>query len=300
MCNAHKHPADCNCGFGPPYLNSLGGSARDWAHDIIDEPSLAEKGLNELGWTERSIEEFLAEYSELLETGLSEETLARRINRMLRRTQTVEREVFRETLRVPLFRFSAPRVPGAKVEYSESQSAIGGASWRARIFGAGTGGSYALEYETEHCYSAENGECKLIFVPVRLRIALVDVIEAGRVVGEGLRAEVQMPKSKDRSWIRGRGVRDLTDADCTQPLGIVPDELFDYPLAGASGHPIRARRSWRVDVEREVFIGLSKVFGAEIRTKIKRERSLGVDLTLPVGRDYEGAQARGALWWTTP
>jgi hypothetical protein len=300
MCNAHKHSAGCNCGFGPPYLNSLGGSARDWAHDIIEEPTLIEKGLNELGWTQRSTAEFLAEYSQLLETGLPEEDLVLRINRLLRRRKTVEKEVFYEVLRVPLFRFSAPRVPGACVEYSEAQAVLSDAPWQARIFGMGTGGSYAIEYDTGHRYAAENGECKLIFVPVRIRIARVEVVDGGVVVGEGLRAEVQMPKAKERSWIRGRGVRDLSAGSCNQPEGVLPDEVFDYPLSDASGSPVTTYRSWRVDMEREIFIGLQKVFGGEVRAKVKRRRAMRVDLTLPAGRDYEGAKARGALWWTTP
>src|SRR5690606_10477508 len=150
-------------------------------------------GLTELGLTDRSIEEFLADYSRLLDTGLPEPTLVLRINQMLGRHRIVEKRVVRERLRVPLFRFSAPRVRGARVEYSEASGTKAKGRWWARIFGVGTGGSQEVSYETEHCYAAAHGQCKLIYVPVPLRIAEVDVYKDGVKVGEGLRAEVELP-----------------------------------------------------------------------------------------------------------
>jgi len=301
MCNAHRHDPGCSCGFGPPYLNSgAAGSAREWAEDIIEEPPLARRGLEELGYPERSIEEFLAEYSRLLDTGLPEQTLVVRINQLLARHRTVERRVVWERLRVPLFRFSAPRVPGARVEYSESANVRERGHWWARVFGIGTGGSQEITYQTEHCYAATNGECKLVFVPVPLRITEVDVFEGDLKIGEGLRAQVVLPDAKDKSWTSGRGVVALKKGECPGPDPGIPDELFDYPLAANAGEPTRVRRTWSVDVEREVFLGLSKVFGAEVRTRVGRERAMGVELELPAGHDYLGAKGNGMLWWTAP
>jgi hypothetical protein len=301
MCNAHRHDAGCMCGFGPPYLNSGGaGTARDWAEDIIEEPPLARRGLEELGYPERSIREFLAEYSRLLDTGLPEQTLVVRINQLLTRHRTVERRVVRERLRVPLFRFAAPRVAGAKVAYSEGSTTRRKDGWWARIFGIGTGGSQEITYHTEHCYTATNGECKLVFVPIPLRIAEVDVYQGDRKVGEGLRAQVELPKAKNKSWTAGRGVKALKRGDCPGLDPGVPDEMFDYSLAADAGEPTRVRRTWAVNVDREVFLGLSKVFGAEVRARVGRERGMGVDLELPSGYDYSGARGAGQLWWMAP
>ncbi|MEX2530925.1 MAG: hypothetical protein WD960_09135 [Gemmatimonadota bacterium] len=301
MCNADRHDAGCTCGFGPPYLNSgAAGAAREWAEDIIEEPLLARRGLEELGYPERSIEEFLAEYSRLLDTGLPEPTLVVRINQLLMRHRTVERRVVRERLRVPLFRFAAPRVVGGKVEYSEGMTTRRKRGWWARIFGIGTGGSQEITYHTEHCYTATNGECKLVFVPIPLRIAEVDVYEGATKIGEGLKAQVELSKAKKNSWTAGRGVKALKKGDCPGPNPGLPDEMFDYTLAADVGPPTRVRRSWGVNVDREVFLGLSKALGVEVRVRVGRERGMRVDLELPAGYDYTGARGSGQLWWTSP
>ena len=149
-------------------------------------------------------------------------------------------------------------------------------------------------------YAATNGQCKLIYVPVPLRIAEVEVFEDGRKIGEGLRAQVELPRSADNPWTSRRGVKALKKEECADPAATEPEETFDYRLSEDSGEPTRVRRTWAVDVEREVFLGLGRVFGAEVRTRIGRERAMGVALELPAGFDYRGGRGNGAMWWTAP
>jgi hypothetical protein len=116
MCNAHNHPPGCDCGFGPPYPGILeAGSGTEWAEEVIDEPWLAERGLTELGWDERAIDAFLAEYEDLMGAAdrMPRAGIVHQIKEMLAWRRVVEEEHWIEKGRVPLFRFYGPESAGS-------------------------------------------------------------------------------------------------------------------------------------------------------------------------------------------
>jgi len=275
------------------------GNATEWAEDVFDEPWLAERGLTELGWTQRSIESFLAERSQLIEDALPKPEFAHRMKELLGSRRTVEDEVSHETVRVPLFRFAAPQVRGAMTQYSERDVRTEGGYWWLKVFGIGTANSQELTYSADRTYVAEDGQCKQVFVPVRIRVARVRVIEDGVEVGRGIRASVVVPKAKTQSVVRARGVRNMSPGHCSAPDSS-PEETLDYQLAGDAGNPHRVQHAWATDVVREISLRLKDKVEIGPVVRVSRRRMMVVDLTLPPGHDYLGHRGVGRLWWETP
>lgn len=303
MCNAHRHPAGCECGFGPPYHRYVtqGEGGQDWAQDAVEEPWLVRRSLNDLNWDSKSIAEFVAEYRDLKDSELPEPTVVNRLKELLGRRTFIEEDHWRETVRVPLFRFGAPGVNGSQVVFTEGETLLRGIQWVLKIFGVGTADSTVLQVTTENTYTAGTGECKQVFVPVRLRVARVRVEQNGSVIGTGHRAQVIPPKSKDRSWIKGRGCEDLPRAKCSGWPDIVPEEVLDFDLAADSGrHPHRASTSWELDVGWDVSVKLKKIAEIGPLVRVRRIKKMSLEFTLPKGFDYSACRAIGQLWWSRP
>jgi hypothetical protein len=276
--------------------------SRDWAEDAVDEPWLVERGLSELNWDQGSIAQFIAEYLELKASDLGRPTVVDRIREMLGRRQIIEEDVATETVRVPLYRFSAPRAQGASVAFSEGQTFFEGGFWMLKIFGMGTADSQSLEVATVNTYVANNGECKMVFVPVRLRIARVRVEDAGIVIGHGVRAQVIPPQGRDPSFVRGRGCMTLPRRLCRGGIGETPEEDFVFEHSKDTGTaPHSVRRSWAMNVDREISLQL-KAADVEVGpvTRIRRVRQMGLEISLPPGNDYLGFRAPGGVWWEAP
>ena len=81
--------------------------------------------------------------------------------------------------------FGAPAVDGAWVELSEGESLTGGAGWSVKVFGIGTGDSATLQVSKARTYVAKAGTCKIVLVPVKLRVAHVAVFDRDRLLGRG-------------------------------------------------------------------------------------------------------------------
>lgn len=280
---------------------SSGGST-NWAEDALDEPWLVERSLSELNWGERDIAEFVAEYLELRSSHASRPTIVRRIREMLGRRTIVEEEAWIETLRVPLYRFSAPRASGALVKFSEGEAFFRSGYWILKIFGVGTADSETLQVATTNTYVATNGECKLVFVPVRIRAARVRVEEQDVVVGHGIRAQVIRPKTKNMSFVRGRGCMTLPKGDCRSGPGQTPDEDIRFSLAGDRGaEPHTVTRRWESDVAHDVSVSLNAA-GVNVGpvARVRRVHHMQIDMVMPAGYEYLGFRASGGLWWETP
>ena len=130
MCNANKHPPGCECGFGPPYPPSYSSeNVTEWARQVVDRPDLIERGLRESAWDQDSIDEFIQAYQQLRNDALPPDTLASRIKQLLGMRRQVVEYVSEDWINVPLYRFGAPNVADAKVQYSEGEGIVRGSGW---------------------------------------------------------------------------------------------------------------------------------------------------------------------------
>jgi hypothetical protein len=301
MCNAAKHSPGCLCGFGPPYPPSYTiNGVTEWAEEVLDRPELVERGLRELAWDEKSIQEFVAAYSTLTHSPLPRSSCIQRVRELLGMRKKVEEEVLHEQVRVPLYRFGAPPVSGAKVEYSEGESFVGGGGWNLRFLGVGTGNTTSLDVSKSRTFVASNGACKLVYVPVTVRIARVAIFQGDQLVGRGHEAQVVSPKELGDPHLQRRGCISVAgNTDDDRPVEHY--DVVDLALTGdTSGAVHKDKRSWETNVAREVSIQLNKIADVSALVRVKRTRRLELAFELPAGYDYRAYLCNGLTWWELP
>lgn len=299
MCNAWNHQPGCACGFGEPSQGVAQITSRsEWPEDVQEVPILLTRGLHELGWTSNEIAEFIASVDAQESVGHG---LAARVRRVLSRYRIEEVDHRTETIEVPLFRFGVPKVAGAEVTYCESESTSKGFGLDIKVFGVGTGTSTTLEVERIATYLAAAGDCKVVTVPILMRIARVKTFHGKKHVGDGVRAEVVVPKAGPRQLFRRRGCRSLKDGSCHEPgSNPVVDQLSHFLAGDVSGAVHEVERRWTVNYASEVsltFSGLANI-GPLVRSVQRSEVTL--KLRLPAGHDYQASVYRDRLWWESP
>lgn len=302
MCNGHKHPAGCDCGFGPPYNNFLSyGSATEWPLAVIDEPWLVRRSLEDLSWDEAAVKKFVADYTRLVAQDLPRGRLAGKIKELLGRREMRVEKRWNETLKVPLYRFGPPAIPGAKVTYSEALRFQREVTWSLKVFGVGTGHTREMAVTADWTFVADRGRCMQVYVPVPMTAEQVAVYEDGRLVGRGVRAEVRPPRTKKDLAITRRGCDTLRPNDCASLVDDESLELVEVHLEGErSGSLHRHERRWKWDSTTDVSVHLKKVVEVGPRVRVKRHRELRLSFALPGGHDYLGHLCRGRLWWESP
>lgn len=301
MCNAAKHPPSCSCGFGPPYPPSYEvGEVTEWAEEVLDRPKLVQRGLREMSWDAPSIETFVAQYAELRSSPLPRDSRISRIRELLGLRRKKVEEVFTDWIHVPLYRFGAPPVAGAKVEYSEGESRVDGSGWKLKVFGVGAGDTTSLHVTTSRTFVATAGACKVVYVPVMLQVSKIAVFERDRFIGHGCQAQVAPPDVSGDPHLYKRGCRSLPHGECGGGPRDYHD-LLDVALSGdATGEVHRDRRGWEADVAREVSVSLAGIADVSALVSVKRTRRLELAFELPAGHDYRALLCDGLTWWERP
>ena len=305
MCNAAKHPPGCSCGFGPPYPPSYQiGEVTEWAEEAVDRPTLVRRGLRETGWDERAITAFAERYAALRREALPRTSRVERVRELLGMRRREVEETVIETVDVPLYRFAAPPVQGAKVEYSEGESVADGGGWSLKFFGVGTANTTSLEVAKSVTYAASGGATKQVYVPVQVRVSRVAVYEGDRLVGRGHVAAVAPPSESGDPLLQRRGVRSVDRATLhgVRADGTLPyHDVVDLALAGdTTGAVHKDKRAWVTDVAREVSVSLAKAVETSALVRIKRTRRLELASELPSGHDYRAFLCNGFMYWDAP
>jgi hypothetical protein len=301
MCNARRHSPGCTCGFGPPYLAPYGSAeVTEWSEEALENAELVTRGLEELDWDRDAIQEFLNRYIEILNSDLPRETMISRIRRLLRMRRIVEESVSSDWINVPLYRFGAPPVDGATVEYSEGASFTEGGLWILKVFGVGTGNTTSLHVSKSRTFVASAGTCKLVFIPIRLRVAKVAVYDRDKLIGRGVQAEVAPLKESGDEHMRRRGCKTVPREACAERPSQHLDILECILSGDTSGAIHRDRRSWEADTAREVSVQLSKYIDVSALVRVKRTRRLELAFTLPSGYYYRAYLGQSATWWEKP
>jgi hypothetical protein len=198
---------------------------------------------------------------------------------------------------IPLFELHCPKVNGSKVTYSESMSEGLEGSWTVTVFGTGMGANQELTAKYSSTFSAENGECKLIFVPVTFHDSAVRVYKKDELIGKRLRSEATAQEGETHF---NKGAASLQPDTCTRrPLGEEMHEIF--PLGkDRSGTIATYERTWETTGEVEISLGLEAFnLNTETRVKIQHSRSIGLTFELPAGHDYRLERLRnkyGLVW----
>lgn len=303
MCNAAKHSSSCMCGFGPPYPPTYRiGSVTPWEDEVLDDPKTAKVRLRQAGYDESSIESFASRLAELQRAPVPRSTRAEQLRELLgMRTRVVERS-WAEMIDVPLYRFAAPNVKGAKVEYSEGTAHADGSGWRIKFPGIGIGRTKTVEITRSRVFEAGAGEAKQVYVRVLVRITKEAVYDGERLVGRGYTAEVASPsESKDPHLLR-RGIRSVTwPTTRIDEASLDFHDMVDLALSGdRSGAIHKEKRSWVTDVTREVKITLGQGVNVSALAMVKRTRRLELVFDLPAGHNYQAYLCNGFTHWVSP
>jgi hypothetical protein len=300
MCNAAKHSPGCTCGFGPPYLAGYSPTnVTEWALEVLDRPELARRGLIDMSWDDKSINEFLQLYLQVRNSDLPRQTQVARIRELLGLRKKVEEQVTEEWINVPLYRFGAPPVKGAKVEYSEGEHVAKSAGWLVKVFGVGSGDTTTLQVNKSKTFVAESGSCKIVLVPVKLRVARIAVYDNNRLIGRGYDAQVA-PIADGDNHLKGRICRSAPAGGCVSGP-TEGAEVLDLGLSGDTSSAIHHdTRTWESNVSSEISLKLGKLVNVSALVSVKRSRRLQLSFALPSGYDYLGYLCAGVTWWKRP
>jgi hypothetical protein len=303
MCNAKKHSPGCMCGFGPPYPPRYHVSGvTEWEEEVVNRPQLVRRSLREAGWDERSIREFAQRYAALRREPIPRNSQIDRVRELLRMRERVIEKTWDEVVEVPLYRFGAPPVKGAKVEYSEGESRTHGSGWKLRFTGIGVARTTSVEISKSRTFVASDGAWKQVYVPVLVRVSEVIVYDGGRFVGRGLEAEVVPPKEAGDPLLQRRGIRSV-DGVVGPGAGETLDfhDMIDLALAAdTTGTVHKEKRVWVTDVGWDLSLPLGKLVDVTALVRVKRVRQLELQFELPAGHDYLAYLCKGFTYWDSP
>lgn len=299
MCNAQGHPAGCECGFGPPYPGFIAYDPPiKWEEAVIDDPWLLREGLSQLDWDEESIDMFIRKYNDIISSDLPREGIIAKIKKLLGLRRVEVEEVKRDVLNVPLFRFGAPRITGAKITYQEAYTSEKEATWRVKVFGIGTGDTRSMSIKNARTFVANNGECKVVYAPIPMKVERVSVYDGDNLVGSGFRAEVVPPKKSETAPFTRRGCKSLSTRDCEDyPTGSPKEEIRMDLQGDKSGSIHEHNAAWRSSLAEDISVGLNEMVNLSTSVKIKHIREIAIKCQLPSGRNYLGRIYPSRLWW---
>jgi hypothetical protein len=300
MCNAKRHSPACNCGFGPPYSVPYHITSRTpWTEEALDDQDFAERSLWHAGWDPHAIQAFAQRLSAVQHSQLPRSTMIERVQELvgMRQRRVISSET--ETVDVPLYRFAAPPVPGAKVEYIEGEADARTSSWILRFLGVGISDTSTVEIAKSRTFTATNGIAKLVFVPVLVRVSTIAIFDGAREVGRGHEAVVVPPPETGDPRLLKRGVRSATSLDV--PVNTQVHESLDLDVRGdTSGDVHKDRRSWTMDAGVELSISLKPLVDISALVKVKRLRKLELAFELPAGHQYVARLGQGFTLWDSP
>jgi hypothetical protein len=314
MCNAHNHKPGCRCGFGPHYLSPEEplqkkegdtGSAeiisvirwrsrRKWAaNGIIDKENIL-KRLSALDVNSKWINSI---YKKYVEAGypLNEDqwnelsnkqqlSAERRLLRLLGLREEIVEELADIDLKIPLFRLQPPRTKKSKVSFRESISKAKG--WRIflEIPGFGLGADLLLRIETGGNIETSDEECKLIFLPVRIKRKIVNLYLGNICIAK--KKLIAEAGNKKRGQVISRMVK-----TCNEYISPSPDApmIAEFDLSqDYSENNSEFYIGWGNDATRYGKINLP-IPGVKpgIGVKIELERELRLDFNLESRYDYK-------------
>ncbi|HEV3167165.1 MAG TPA: hypothetical protein VGZ22_24365 [Isosphaeraceae bacterium] len=301
------------------------GKRVEWKDEVARDPEAYVRGLKELGVSPEVIHEELVHYHtltrpiltrlpvplpELLGVGQSVRDLInggvqfmdglwRAVQRLFDHHSETTLETDTVPAIIPLFRLDCPPVAGSKVTYKETHTSAGEASWTIKVPGVGMGATQDFKVQYSSSFDADAGQCKLVFVPVRLVVSRVEYFRRGKRIGEGMRIEMEEPSAASMSI--QKGVMRLLPPDDAQPRPSNAIQGCKFPLALDKPGAISTHtQAWTETREFDLEVGF-KVFHTDntCKANLSQERELELTFELPGGHDYllRHVNDLPGVWW---
>ena len=290
MCNAWNHSSGCTCGFGPPY--AVWGRLRlakeeEWTEGVITSKNSLIRGMKEVGFTPREIGIAIKQYRKLPK---KKHRVKSWLKNKLSQREYIDVKSRVQFVIIPLFRLHLPEIDGVKVEksritYQESEFIETKQNWSFRIQGIGMGHNRLVRVLCSSKAVAENGQCKLIYVKIPIRVTEVAVIQKNQPITSFLRAEID-PALSNIAFHNGTKI--CNKKLCKKDEDIVgpPSDLF--PLADSTrGYVGTYTKQWNYRSGRKQDIDIH-AFGMKVTMNayIYRGYELTFQFELPGGYDY--------------
>jgi hypothetical protein len=200
-------------------------------------------------------------------------------------------------VRIPLFKLHSPKVQGSKVSFVEAGEGSWALPWSITVFGIGTGRTRKFVVKYKRTFDCSNGGCKLIFVPIKLRVEMVATHAGGTVIGRGLRTEMVL----ERPLKIETGIASLSEEECSRELDAAEDFVYEADFSGDLSDDTH-KEEWSLTCSEttETKLGVSALQSSfECRATVTREREIGLAFQLPAGHFYQLKQCRevrGIAW----
>lgn len=283
---------------------------REWLDIVLTDREAFTRGLRESGLAADIIKEDLRRFDEAkleLRGVLTAQGLARPIEAEASFRSKLEfwlglrkRRVEDSTslpVKIPLFKLHSPKVQGSKVSYIESKTETTSGHWSVTIFGTGMGRSQSFTVKYRNTFDSSNGDCKLIFVPVTMKVELIATYQFGECIGRGLRTELILEKRAKFS----KGIDSIPEGECSQGLDTTVGDEPEFDFSGDSSsaiHKVDWAAVWDDTLEAKFGLDAFKL-RAEFRTTITRTQEIGLTCELPAGHKYRLRRfqnERGITW----
>jgi len=305
MCNAWNHSPGCDCGFGPPYPWKIEVGPRiSWSQQAVRSRRYYRKALAQMGLGISTIEEELNSYSaegfpisSRAWRRLSKNARRSRLSifdRLFSRYHLEESDYEDREVDIPIFLLHSSRTQQekkgerntftkAKVEFLRQESVTAATVWSVRLFGFGPSSTQSFTIEHNDHFYSEYGACKLIRLPVTLRLTRLDILKDGQLISTILRVE---PSPRMERVIIHAGAKLLAESKCTtaRPSASKKPELYPY-----INEPNIASPSKKFESGKEhAFSEGIEAFNLEgkFRAEIHRATTLTLMYTLPGGFNY--------------
>jgi hypothetical protein len=210
-------------------------------------------------------------------------SMARAIKHWLGGITVAEEESDIITQQVPLCVITSPDLPGAKATYGETMTQEDRLGWKIEISGTGFGADVTVVVKQTSEFISSSGDRKLIFAPLKMRVAKVSLYKLGYFQESFLKAELAETEVREANGIRD--VSTIEWQELTREARVI--DRFDL-LGDTSGDVAKYKRSYTMKGSFESKLGL-KLFNLEasIVAKCDAEHTAEVVFELPAGRKYE-------------
>ena len=300
MCNGRKHPAGCDCGFGPPYPGKIEQVEKiEWIDEAIDRPETFKKGLRDLNFDPPTFNSFVREYNSIQELPESKATKRQKLESLVDSFEYREESSELVPIKVPLFKLHSPSTRKARVIYREPKISKEEKGWLVKVFSLGMGSTntYRVIYDPE--FISKNGECLEVFVPLILNVKLIGVYDKkGTLQSRGIQAEIE--GAENEGTLRKRGCETLPKDECADKTALGKYSVQKYVLSGQHrSKKGEFKQNFSLNVARVVELHVKEVFGYSIKpvANIEHQHELELLFELPGSHDYSLCYSSTGLHW---
>lgn len=296
MCNGWNHKRGCICGFGPPYPWTMAmGPLAPYYEAVLTDKSLFKRSLKEIGLDAEAVRDEVRQYHALglpvKPTALKRMKRSRRNSLVSRIKSLLGREVYKpirvETfwVRIPVFRLHSPAVEGSKITCISGQTAGRKADWAITVFGFGIADSRTLYMTCETAFSSKSGACKLVVLPVHIRVTLAKVYRGKKYIRRAISIEAA---HRSASTIVHLGIKTRPEGECLDDLAFRRGrsevfELFDDEAADV----VRYKRTMESGKIKRFTVGVDRFnLSGSFRVEIRQQKRVSLEFILPCGYDY--------------